>query len=42
MLTCLINRPARMVYLSSGMHRQGNASLRDLLWQRRPWNTSQA
>lgn len=41
-LTCLIERPARLVYLSSGMHRQGDVSLRDLIWQHRPWNTTQA
>jgi NAD(P)-dependent dehydrogenase (short-subunit alcohol dehydrogenase family) len=41
-LTCLLERPARLVYLSSGMHRQGDASLRDLTWQERPWNTTQA
>jgi NAD(P)-dependent dehydrogenase (short-subunit alcohol dehydrogenase family) len=41
-LTCLIERPNRLVYLSSGMHRQGDARLHDLLWQQRPWNTTQA
>jgi NAD(P)-dependent dehydrogenase (short-subunit alcohol dehydrogenase family) len=32
MLTALIERPRRLVYLSSGMHRGGGASLRDLDW----------
>ncbi|RZK32823.1 MAG: SDR family NAD(P)-dependent oxidoreductase [Hymenobacter sp.] len=41
-LTCLIERPARLVYLSSSMHRQGDASLQDLTWQQRPWNITQA
>ncbi|MCB2411076.1 SDR family NAD(P)-dependent oxidoreductase [Hymenobacter lucidus] len=41
-LTCLITPPDRLVYLSSGMHRQGDASLRDLTWEQRPWNTTQA
>lgn len=41
-LTCLIKRPARLVYLSSGMHRQGDARLQDLLWRQRPWNPTQA
>ncbi|MGY2134302.1 SDR family NAD(P)-dependent oxidoreductase [Hymenobacter sp. HD11105] len=41
-LTCLIERPRRLVYLSSSMHRQGDASLRDLTWQARPWNPTQA
>jgi NAD(P)-dependent dehydrogenase (short-subunit alcohol dehydrogenase family) len=37
-LTCLIEKPKRLVYLSSGLHRNGDASLEDLLWERRPWN----
>lgn len=40
-LTALIERPGRLVYLSSGMHR-GGGSLRDIDWQERPWNPSQA
>jgi NAD(P)-dependent dehydrogenase (short-subunit alcohol dehydrogenase family) len=42
MLTALIERPHRLVYLSSGMHRSGVASLRDLDWNERRWNSSQA
>ena len=42
MLTALIERPRRLVYLSSGMHRGGNASLRDIDWLERRWNASQA
>lgn len=30
MLTALIERPRRLVYLSSSMHRGGTASLRDI------------
>ena len=41
-LTCLIARPARLVYLSSGMHLRGDASLHDLTWDKRPWNGAQA
>jgi len=37
-LTCLINRPKRLIYLSSGLHRQGDPSLKDLTWNDRPWN----
>jgi len=37
-LTCLINRPKRLIYLSSGLHREGDASLKDLIWNERPWN----
>jgi NAD(P)-dependent dehydrogenase (short-subunit alcohol dehydrogenase family) len=42
MLTALIERPHRLVYLSSGMHRGGTASLRDIDWIDRRWNASQA
>jgi NAD(P)-dependent dehydrogenase (short-subunit alcohol dehydrogenase family) len=38
LLTCLIHRPKRLVYLSSGLHRSGDASLKDLTWEHRPWN----
>lgn len=41
-LTALIERPARLVYLSSGMHRGGSADLDDPQWERRRWNGSQA
>ena len=42
LLTALIDRPRRLVYLSSGMHRGGVASLRDIDWTERRWNSSQA
>jgi len=41
-LTALIARPRRLVYLSSGLHRGGEGSLRDLDWRARPWNPGQA
>jgi NAD(P)-dependent dehydrogenase (short-subunit alcohol dehydrogenase family) len=41
-LTARIERPDRLVYLSSGMHTGGDASLDDLQWERRRWNGSQA
>jgi NAD(P)-dependent dehydrogenase (short-subunit alcohol dehydrogenase family) len=41
-LTALIARPRRLVYLSSGMHRGGGASLHDIDWVERRWNSSQA
>jgi NAD(P)-dependent dehydrogenase (short-subunit alcohol dehydrogenase family) len=41
-LTALIRKPKRLVYLSSGMHRSGDASLEDLLWRKRRWNGSAA
>ena len=44
LLTALIGRaePGRLVYLSSGMHRGGDASLDDPQWERRRWNGAQA
>lgn len=41
-LTALIQKPKRLVYLSSGMHRGGDASLEDLAWEHRPWQPLQA
>jgi NAD(P)-dependent dehydrogenase (short-subunit alcohol dehydrogenase family) len=41
-LTALIGKPRRLVYLSSGMHRSGDPSLKDLTWNERPWNGSSA
>ena len=42
MLTALIQRPDRLVYLSSGLHRGGEGSLRDLDWTARPWDPARA
>lgn len=36
-LTALIERPARLVYLSSGMHRRVSPRLNDMLWTERRW-----
>ena len=41
-LTALIQRPKRLVYLSSGLHRSGDATLKDLAWEQRPWQGQQA
>lgn len=41
-LTSLIKRPSRLVYLSSGMHRGGEGSLADIDWLTRRWNATQA
>jgi NAD(P)-dependent dehydrogenase (short-subunit alcohol dehydrogenase family) len=41
-LTALIDRPDRLVYLSSGMHHSGTAVLNDIDWNRRRWNGTQA
>lgn len=44
-LTCLVARPKRLVFLSSEMHQSGNGSLEDILWIRRgeqQWSDSAA
>jgi NAD(P)-dependent dehydrogenase (short-subunit alcohol dehydrogenase family) len=41
-LTALIEKPKRLVYLSSGLHQSGDTSLKDLAWERRPWRGQQA
>jgi NAD(P)-dependent dehydrogenase (short-subunit alcohol dehydrogenase family) len=37
-LTALIERPKRLVYLSSGLHHSAHANLDDILWRKRRWN----
>jgi NAD(P)-dependent dehydrogenase (short-subunit alcohol dehydrogenase family) len=41
-LTALMEKPRRLVYVSSELHRGGDAGLGDLLWERRPWNGHRA
>lgn len=41
-LTCLLERPDRLIYLSSELHRGGQGSLADLDWTKRRWDTAQA
>lgn len=42
MLTALIERPDRLVYLSSSLHRGGEGSLADLDWVMQPWDAARA
>jgi NAD(P)-dependent dehydrogenase (short-subunit alcohol dehydrogenase family) len=42
MLTALIERPDRLVYLTSGLHRGGEGSLDDIDWKKRPWDAGRA
>ena len=42
MLTALIDRPARLIYLSSGLHHAAAGSLRDIDWTERPWDAGRA
>ena len=42
-LSALMQRPGRLVFLSSELHRRrGDPALDDLLWERRRWNGTQA
>ena len=41
-LTALIDRPDRLVYLSSGMHQAGDPDFADLQWEQRRWDGAQA
>lgn len=42
LLTALMTPPGRLVYLSSGMHRGGDARLSDIDWTDRRWDGAQA
>ena len=42
LLTALIDRPDRLIYLSSGLHRAGAGSTWDIDWTGRRWNAAQA
>jgi NAD(P)-dependent dehydrogenase (short-subunit alcohol dehydrogenase family) len=35
-LTCLIEKPERIVYVSSGLHSNGAPDLKDITWKERP------
>ena len=41
-LTALIQRPKRLVYVSSGMHRGVRPHMDDLMWTKRAWSASSA
>jgi NAD(P)-dependent dehydrogenase (short-subunit alcohol dehydrogenase family) len=41
-LTSLIQLPKRLIYLSSGLHQDGDPTLEDLTWDARAWNGYQA
>jgi NAD(P)-dependent dehydrogenase (short-subunit alcohol dehydrogenase family) len=41
-LTALIQRPKRLVYVSSGMHRGVRPRMDDLLWAQRAWSAASA
>jgi NAD(P)-dependent dehydrogenase (short-subunit alcohol dehydrogenase family) len=41
-LTALMQKPDRLIYLSSGMHLFGSRCLDDLQWSQRRWNGGQA
>jgi NAD(P)-dependent dehydrogenase (short-subunit alcohol dehydrogenase family) len=37
-LTCIMSRPKRLIYISSGLHRSGNPGVEDLTWRARRWD----
>lgn len=41
-LTSLMDKPKRLLYLSSGLHQSGNENLDDIAWQKRKWSSFQA
>jgi len=41
-LTALIARPKRLIYLSSLLHQNGDSTLQDPAWKERPWDGQQA
>ncbi len=41
-LTARMRRPGRLIYVSSELHRRGEQTLDDLLWESRVWNGSRA
>jgi NAD(P)-dependent dehydrogenase (short-subunit alcohol dehydrogenase family) len=41
-LTALMERPKRLVYVSSQLHASGDASLLDVVWREKKWNGLQA
>lgn len=41
-LSVLINKPERMIFLCSGMHLDGKDNLEDLQWKNHQWNSTQA
>jgi NAD(P)-dependent dehydrogenase (short-subunit alcohol dehydrogenase family) len=41
-LTALLERPTRLIYLSSGMHHRVQANLSDITWEKRTWAGSTA
>jgi NAD(P)-dependent dehydrogenase (short-subunit alcohol dehydrogenase family) len=41
-LTALIERPDRLIYMGSDSHYSGDSSLSDLTWEHRPWQAMQA
>ena len=41
-LTARINKPKRLIYLSSSLHLSGDSSLEDLTWEHKSWSGYQA
>ncbi|KAK4550776.1 hypothetical protein LTR36_000355 [Oleoguttula mirabilis] len=41
-LTCLMDKPKRLLYVSSSLHSGGDDSLKDITWTQRSWSPFQA
>lgn len=41
-LSCLMKRPERLIYVSSGMHLSGKLNFNDLQWKKHQWDPTQA
>ena len=41
-LTCLMDKPKRLLYLSSGLHYSGSGDFKDITWSKRSWSSGQA
>ena len=41
-LTALMHRPGRLIYVSSELHRRADQALDDLFWESRQWNGNRA
>ncbi|EMC94642.1 hypothetical protein BAUCODRAFT_73524 [Baudoinia panamericana UAMH 10762] len=41
-MTCVMDKPKRLLYLSSGLHTGGDISLKDVTWQQRSFSPFQA
>lgn len=41
-LTCMMDKPKRLLYLTSGLHYSGSDDFKDITWNERRWSSGQA